>query len=181
MVSKEIVSLALRMDRGLLHFCSPLSRFFFGIRRDPASFLSSTLPLKSSHLLRLNVRNLNKQSKLFSQGMSPIFMTVPLTAHGSQLQPPLSCTQRWERLRERPAYGPLESSSSSSSGGGGSFDISFRVRVEARSVTYVAFSYPYTYRELQTNLARLERKHAGPKSASASPGFEALSEKSPDR
>ncbi len=180
MVSKEIISLAVRMDRELWQFFSLLPRFFFGIRRDPASFLSSTLPLKSSHLLRLNVRNLNKQSKLFSQGMSPIFMTVPLTAHGSQLQPPLSCTQRWERLRERPAYGPLESSSSSS-GGGSSFDISFRVRVEARSVTYVAFSYPYTYRELQTNLARLERKHAGPKSASASPDFEALSEKSPDR
>lgn len=152
-----------------------LPRFFFGIRRDLASFQSASLPAKSSHLLKLNVRNLNKQTKLFSQGMIPIWMTVPLSSGGGGgggiLQPPLSCLQRWERLRERPTFGTAE---------GGGFDLSFRVRVEVRAVTYVAFTYPYSYRELQSYLGRLERKHAGPRSASAA-DYETLKKRPPNR
>ncbi len=150
-------------------FCSP-SRFFFGIKRDAATFSDAGLPPRSTHLIRLTVRNLNKQSKLFSQGMSPIVMTLPLSSSSSPLQPPLSCVQRWERLRERSTYGSCD----------GGFDVSFRVRVEARSVTYVAFTYPYTYRELQNYLARLERKFAGPKAASAA-DYEDLQDRDPDR
>ena len=53
----------------------------------------------------------------------------------------------------------------------------FRVRVESRSVTYVAFTFPYSYRELQSHLSRLERKHAGTKQAS----HEALLKRPPNR
>lgn len=44
--------------------------FCFGVMRDPAY-----PTVKSCHTVRLTVRNLNKQSKLFSQGMVPVYVT----------------------------------------------------------------------------------------------------------
>ena len=44
----------------------------------------------------------------------------------------------------------------------GAFYMSFKFRCleEAESVVYFAFTYPYTYKELQQCLGRLERRHA---------------------
>lgn len=52
-------------------------------------------------------------------------------------QPP--CTtgcQKWERLRDRPVFWSDE----------GNFVVSFRIKVDLRHVTYVAFTFPYTYK-----------------------------------
>ena len=44
----------------------------------------------------------------------------------------------------------------------GAFYMSFKFRCleEADSVVYFAFTFPYTYRELQQCLGRLERRHS---------------------
>lgn len=54
--------------------------FYFGVR--------SNCPNVS---VRFNIVNLNKQVKMFSQGMCPVFKIVPGHLH-------------WERIREKPTY-----------------------------------------------------------------------------
>lgn len=56
------------------------SWFYFSVR--------GVLPGK---LLKINVMNMNKQSKLYSQGMAPFVRTFPVK-------------MRWERVRERPTF-----------------------------------------------------------------------------
>lgn len=60
----------------------PLCRswFFFSVR--------GAVPGK---LIKIHVVNMNKQAKLYSQGMAPLVKTVPVRP-------------RWERVRERPAF-----------------------------------------------------------------------------
>ena len=125
-------------------------RFYFGVRHCP------TGSSQSSALLRFNIQNLNKQSKLFSQGMAPLTVSVPLpkksspSATSKPLQPPLPHHGlRWERVRERPTYSTVDSN----------FVLTFRVRLEPKHVTYVAFTYPFSYRDLQAFLNRLEKKY----------------------
>ena len=63
-------------------------------------------------MLKISVMNLNKQAKLFSQGMVPIVMRVPAPlSPGGGGGPSLSKATlkqqfpgTWERLRERPTY-----------------------------------------------------------------------------
>lgn len=54
--------------------------FYFGVK--------SSRPSVS---VKFNIVNLNKQVKMFSQGMCPVFKIVPGHLH-------------WERIRERPTY-----------------------------------------------------------------------------
>lgn len=42
-------------------------------------------------LIKLHILNMNKQSRLYSQGMSPFVRTLPVRP-------------RWERIRERPSF-----------------------------------------------------------------------------
>lgn len=42
-------------------------------------------------VVKLNVVNLNRQSKMFSQGMCPVFKVIPGHSH-------------WERIRDKPTY-----------------------------------------------------------------------------
>ena len=75
----------------------------------------------------------------------------------------------WERLREKPTYHTEDSQ----------FILSFKVKTDPKSVLYVAFTYPYTYkyaimpnqsflnincdvfiRELQLFLSKLDRKYS---------------------
>jgi len=101
--------------------------FYFGLRGGPPGAV-----------LKFTVQNLNKQSKLFSQGMVPVFMIPGRT--------------NWERLRDLPTYSTQENN----------FSMSFKFRNldEPESQVYFAFTYPYTYKELQANLAKLEKKHS---------------------
>ena len=80
--------------------------------------------------------------------MAPLTVSVPLpkksspSASSKPLQPPLPHHGlRWERVRERPTYCTVENN----------FVLTFRVRVEPRHVTYVAFTYPLSYRDLQVH------------------------------
>lgn len=80
--------------------------FFFGFRGSPGLSCGDEDSLST---LRFTVMNLNKQSKLFSQGHSPIQLVVPLphTIHAfgkdknalRQAYP-----QQWERIRDKPTY-----------------------------------------------------------------------------
>lgn len=54
--------------------------FYFGVKA-----------AKSGALVRLNVINLNKQVKMFSQGMCPVYKVLP--GH-----------PQWERIRDKPIY-----------------------------------------------------------------------------
>jgi hypothetical protein len=42
-------------------------------------------------LVKLNIVNLNRQAKMYSQGMTPVFRMVPGRSH-------------WERIKEKPSY-----------------------------------------------------------------------------
>ena len=54
--------------------------FYFGVKGG-----------SSGKVLKINVMNLNRQGKLYSQGMSPFVKVVP-------------GRNKWERIRERPTY-----------------------------------------------------------------------------
>ncbi|KAK7070690.1 Cytosolic carboxypeptidase-like protein 5 [Halocaridina rubra] len=101
--------------------------FFFGIKGGCVG-----------NRVRINVMNLNKQSKLFSQGMQPVMQCI-----SSSRQP------RWERIKEKCSYRSEENST-----------VITWVHIvnEASSVTHYAFTYPYTYTELQTMLDGLDRR-----------------------
>ncbi|KAJ8355491.1 hypothetical protein SKAU_G00182850 [Synaphobranchus kaupii] len=88
-------------------------------------------------LIKINVMNMNKQSKLYSQGMAPFVKTLPVKT-------------RWERLRDRPTFEMAENQ----------FILSFHHRLlEARgTTTYFAFCYPFSYTECQDMLQQLDQK-----------------------
>uniref|UniRef100_A0A8C8SMB6 Cytosolic carboxypeptidase-like protein 5 n=1 Tax=Pelusios castaneus TaxID=367368 RepID=A0A8C8SMB6_9SAUR len=88
-------------------------------------------------LIKINVLNMNKQSKLYSQGMSPFVRTLPVRP-------------RWERIRERPTFEMLETQ----------FVLSFVHRfLDYRgATTYFAFCYPFSYTECQETLAQLDSR-----------------------
>lgn len=102
--------------------------FYFGIR--------STRP---NVLVKFNIVNLNKQVKMFSQGMCPVFKIVPGRLH-------------WERIREKPMY-TLDQ-------GGNDFTLSFLYCTpeNSKAITYFAFTYPFSYIDLQNYLRRIDMK-----------------------
>ena len=58
--------------------------FYFGIK-----------PNTPGVCVKFNVVNLNRQSKMFSQGMCPVFKTLP--GH-----------PQWDRIRDKPTYAVIE-------------------------------------------------------------------------
>ncbi|XP_034018660.1 cytosolic carboxypeptidase-like protein 5 isoform X2 [Thalassophryne amazonica] len=100
------------------------SWFFFSVR--------GAAPAK---MLKINVMNMNKQSKLYSQGMAPLVRTLP-------------GKNRWERIRDRPTFEIVDNQ----------FILSFTHRLsEVRgTITYFSFSYPFSYTECQEMLQRLD-------------------------
>lgn len=54
-------------------------------------FYFSVRGIAPGKVLKINVMNMNKQSKLYSQGMAPFVRTLPIKT-------------RWERIRERPTF-----------------------------------------------------------------------------
>ncbi|XP_033859560.3 cytosolic carboxypeptidase-like protein 5 isoform X2 [Acipenser ruthenus] len=93
-------------------------------------------------LIKINVMNMNKQSKLYSQGMAPFVKTLPLKT-------------RWERIRDRPTFEMVENQ----------FILSFNHRfLEIRgATTYFSFCYPFSYAECQDMLVQLDQKFADSK------------------
>ncbi|XP_056098808.1 cytosolic carboxypeptidase-like protein 5 isoform X3 [Rhinichthys klamathensis goyatoka] len=102
------------------------SWFYFSVR--------GMLPGK---LLKINMMNMNKQSKLYSQGMAPLVRALPVRT-------------RWERVRDRPTFEMSDSQ----------FILSFVHRLlDVRGVTtYFSFCYPFSYTECQDMMLQLEQK-----------------------
>ncbi|GCC36686.1 cytosolic carboxypeptidase-like protein 5 isoform X2 [Chiloscyllium punctatum] len=90
-----------------------------------------------SKVIKINIMNMNKQSKLYSQGMAPLVKTLP-------------GRPRWERVRERPTYEMVENQ----------FILSFMHRFLEYygATTYFAFCFPFTYSECQEMLTQLDEK-----------------------
>ncbi|XP_061175030.1 cytosolic carboxypeptidase-like protein 5 isoform X2 [Saccostrea echinata] len=102
------------------------SWFYFGIRG-----------WSPNRLIKINIMNLNRQGKLFSQGHCPFTRTVP-------------GKPRWERIRDRPSYENAD----------GQFILTFTYRfldVKA-AITYFAFCYPWSYMEQQERLNEYDKR-----------------------
>ncbi|XP_018315688.1 cytosolic carboxypeptidase-like protein 5 isoform X1 [Mycetomoellerius zeteki] len=100
--------------------------FYFGVK--------SSRPSVS---VKFNIVNLNKQVKMFSQGMCPVFKIVPGHLH-------------WERIRERPTYTVDQK--------GNDFTLSFLYYTpeNSKAITYFAFTYPFSYTDLQNYLRKID-------------------------
>ncbi|XP_068135969.1 cytosolic carboxypeptidase-like protein 5 [Hyperolius riggenbachi] len=86
-------------------------------------------------LIKITIMNMNKQSKLYAQGMAPFVRTVPIRS-------------RWERVRDRPTFQMVDNQ----------FTLSFVHRfLDCRgATTYFAFCFPFSYEESQEMLAGLD-------------------------
>ncbi|XP_041970948.1 cytosolic carboxypeptidase-like protein 5 [Aricia agestis] len=88
-------------------------------------------------LVRLNLINLNKQGKMYNQGMAPVTRTLP-------------GKPQWERIRDRPVHSTDDNT----------FTLSFKYRTaeNPKATTFFAFTYPYSYAELQIALNAIDEK-----------------------
>ncbi|KAB0802410.1 hypothetical protein PPYR_04596 [Photinus pyralis] len=94
--------------------------FYFGIRANAPELV-----------VKLNLVDLNRQGKMYSQGMAPVYRIVP-----GKLQ--------WERVRDKPSYSMNDNI----------FTLSFKYKTpeNVQSIVYFAFTYPYSYAELTNTL-----------------------------
>lgn len=102
--------------------------FYFGIRAN-----------SSGLIVKLNMVDLNRQAKMYSQGMAPVYRIIP-----GKLQ--------WERVRDKPTYQMTNNI----------FTLSFKYKTpeNTQSIVYFAFTYPYSYMELTNMLSNLDNKFA---------------------
>ncbi|ODN06407.1 Cytosolic carboxypeptidase-like protein 5 [Orchesella cincta] len=94
---------------------------------------------KSQETVKLNVLNLNKQVKLFAQGMQPVYRVLP--------EKP-----KWERVQDKLLINET---------GEHVCSISFKQRLPDNplaSTLYVAFTYPFSYKELCELLNRFDKQ-----------------------
>nr|XP_050855960.1 cytosolic carboxypeptidase-like protein 5 [Vespula vulgaris]XP_050855961.1 cytosolic carboxypeptidase-like protein 5 [Vespula vulgaris] len=91
--------------------------------------------------VRLNIVNLNKQVRMFSQGMCPVYKIIPGQLH-------------WERIHDRPTYKVDQT--------GSDFMLSFTYYTpeNQKAVTYFAFTYPFSYTDLQNYLKKIDIRMA---------------------
>ncbi|XP_066248297.1 cytosolic carboxypeptidase-like protein 5 isoform X1 [Euwallacea similis] len=101
--------------------------FYFGIKAP-----------RPGLLVKLNLVDLNRQGKMYSQGMAPVFRIMP-------------GRPKWERVQDKPVYSINEDI----------FTLSFKFRTpeNLESCTYFAFTYPFAYSELQKMLHNIDAKH----------------------
>ncbi|XP_045446902.1 uncharacterized protein LOC123655108 [Melitaea cinxia] len=87
--------------------------------------------------VRLNLINLNKQGKMYNQGMAPVTRTLP-------------GKPQWERIKDRPVHSTDDNT----------FTLSFRYRTaeNPKATTFFAFTYPYSFAELQIALNSIDLK-----------------------
>ncbi|GAB0098302.1 cytosolic carboxypeptidase-like protein 5 [Sergentomyia squamirostris] len=99
-------------------------------------FFFSVKGSRPRDVVKFNVMNLNRQAKLYSQGMHPV---VKMGLGG-----------KWERIKDKPSYAVEDDN----------FVVSFlhRGTEDVDQEFFYAFTYPYTYTELQNYLTRLDRR-----------------------
>lgn len=114
-------------DCGGTEFENPnRSWFYFGIRG-----------WNSNRVIKINVMNMNRQGKLYSQGLTPFVRILP-------------GKPKWERIRDRPSCETVD----------GQFILSFTYRFpELKGGTvYFAFCFPWSYSESQEQQQQLDKK-----------------------
>ncbi|XP_076440086.1 cytosolic carboxypeptidase-like protein 5 isoform X2 [Babylonia areolata] len=104
------------------------SWFYFGIRG-----------WTPNRLIKINIVNMNRQGKLYSQGHMPFTRILP-------------ARPKWERIRDKPSYETVD----------GQFILSFTYRFpDVKGGTcYFAFCFPWSYTESQEQMAELDKKFA---------------------
>lgn len=125
--------------------------FYFGVKTNTPNVY-----------IKFNIINLNKQVKMFSQGMCPVFKIVPGHLH-------------WERIRDKPTYtvnfilnviipyifkNLYKFTIFQLDQKGNDFTLSFLYNApeNSKAITYFAFTYPFSYTDLQNYLRRIEVK-----------------------
>ncbi|XP_063823990.1 cytosolic carboxypeptidase-like protein 5 isoform X1 [Ostrinia nubilalis] len=100
--------------------------FYFGVQASEPNVL-----------VRLNLINLNKQAKMYNQGMAPVTRTLP-------------GKPQWERIRDRPVHSTDDNT----------FTLSFKYRTSEnmKATTFFAFTYPFSFAELQIALNSIDMK-----------------------
>ncbi|XP_049869689.1 cytosolic carboxypeptidase-like protein 5 isoform X2 [Pectinophora gossypiella] len=100
--------------------------FYFGIQASEPNVL-----------VRLNLINLNKQGKMYNQGMAPVTRTLP-------------GKPQWERIRDRPVHSTDDNT----------FTLTFKYRTSdnVKATTFFAFTYPFSFAELQIALNSIDMK-----------------------
>ncbi|CAH0407227.1 unnamed protein product [Chilo suppressalis] len=100
--------------------------FYFGVQAS-----------EPNALVRLNLINLNKQGKMYNQGMAPVTRTLP-------------GKPQWERIRDRPVHSTDDNT----------FTLSFKYRTSEnlKATTFFAFTYPFSFAELQIALNSIDMK-----------------------
>lgn len=104
--------------------------FFFSIRGG-----------EKNQIVRLNIMNMNKQAKLFSQGMHPV---IRYGNYG-----------KWERMKEKPSFYVTDEN----------FVLSIIHRTFENvedNLTFYAFTFPYTYTEQLEALENYDKKYEKP-------------------
>ncbi|KAL1505914.1 hypothetical protein ABEB36_005363 [Hypothenemus hampei] len=88
-------------------------------------------------LVKLNLVDLNRQGKMYSQGMAPVYRIVP-------------GKPKWDRIQDKPSYSLSDDI----------FTLSFKYRTPENldSCTYFAFTYPFSYSDLQKMLVNIDTK-----------------------
>ncbi|XP_046826372.1 cytosolic carboxypeptidase-like protein 5 isoform X3 [Vespa crabro] len=115
--------------------------FVFYNNFDSANLAKVELACAPGIYVRFNIVNLNKQVRMFSQGMCPVYKIIPGQLH-------------WERIHDRPTYKVDQTSSD--------FTLSFTYYTpeNQKAVTYFAFTYPFSYTDLQNYLKKIDIRMA---------------------
>jgi hypothetical protein len=100
-------------------------------------FTVTTPSTYNGNTIKLSIQNLNKQGRLYQQGLTPLTRTVP-------------GKMTWERMRDRPEYQSTEN--------GMVLSFQFSPPEYRKTITYFAFCYPFSYADCLKYLTRIEQR-----------------------
>ncbi|XP_046406545.1 cytosolic carboxypeptidase-like protein 5 [Ischnura elegans] len=105
-------------------------------------FYFSVKGLKHPSIIKCNIRNLNRHSKVFTDHMYPVYM--------------IQGYQRWQKIKDKPAF----------TDSGDSAVLTFTHRIESNQKVFFALCYPYPYRDIMSFLDRIDAKYSSIKKKS---------------
>ncbi|XP_071449217.1 cytosolic carboxypeptidase-like protein 5 [Hetaerina americana] len=99
-------------------------------------FHFSVKGIKQPVLMKFNIVNMNRHSRVFTDHMYPVYMI-----HGHQ---------RWQRIKEKPCF----------TDSGENAVLTFSHRIENLQKVYFALCYPYPYRDITAFLKKIDAKYS---------------------